>query len=57
MNNHSILGSNVKRGLLRFSERISKGLKRPEFKFVAQMLYGNIERAKLPNIEDRAGAE
>ena len=40
MKNHSILGSNVKRGLLRFSERVSKGLSRPEFKFIAQMLYG-----------------
>ena len=40
MNNHSILGSNVKRALLRFSERISNGLTRPEFKFVAQMMYG-----------------
>ena len=40
MNHHSILSSNVKRGLLRFSERIGRGLTRPEFKFVAQMLYG-----------------
>ena len=40
MNNHSILSSNVKRGLLRFSERISEGLPRPDFKFVAQMVYG-----------------
>ena len=40
MNHNTILSSNVKRGLVRFSERISKGLKRPDFKFVAQMLYG-----------------
>jgi len=40
MNNYSILSSNLKRGLLRFSEKISKGLTRPEFKFVTQMIYG-----------------
>ena len=40
MNNHSILSSNVKRGLVRFSERICKGMTRPEYKFVAQMVYG-----------------
>ena len=40
MNHHSITSSNVKRSILRFSERISLGLKRPEFKFVTQMIYG-----------------
>ena len=40
MNNHSTLGSNVKRGIVRFCERISEGMRRPEFKFVAQMVYG-----------------
>ncbi len=40
MNHHSIISSNIKRALLRFSERISQGLSRPEFKFVAQMVYG-----------------
>ncbi len=40
MKHHSILSSNVKRKLVRFSERMSRGLKRPVFKFVTQMLYG-----------------
>ena len=40
MSNYSILSSNLKRGLVRFSERISKGLSRPEFKFISQMIYG-----------------
>jgi len=31
---------NLKRGILKFSEKISKGLSRPEFKFASQMLYG-----------------
>ena len=40
MRNHTILSSNMKRVLLRFSERISKDMSRPAFKFVTQMLYG-----------------
>jgi len=40
MTHYSTLGSNLKRGILRFSENISKGLSRPEFKFVSQMIYG-----------------
>ena len=40
MNKYSILSSNIKRGLIRFCEKISKGLSRPTFKFVSQMLYG-----------------
>jgi hypothetical protein len=34
------MASNLKRGIVRFSEKISKGLSRPDFKFVSQMLYG-----------------
>jgi hypothetical protein len=34
------MASNLKRGIVRFSEKISKGLSRPEFKFVSQMVYG-----------------
>ncbi|MCL2014025.1 MAG: transposase [Oscillospiraceae bacterium] len=30
----------MKRGILRFSEKVCDGLSRPEFKFVSQMLYG-----------------
>ena len=40
MGNYSTLSSNLKRGLIRFSERISAGLSRPDFKFVSQMIYG-----------------
>ena len=40
MSNYNTLSSNLKRGILRFSEKISKGLYRPDFKFVTQMLYG-----------------
>ena len=40
MFNYSTLGSNLKRGILRFSEKICEGLSRPEFKFVSQMIYG-----------------
>ena len=40
MTNYNILGSNIKRKILRFSERISGGLSRPKFKFITQMLYG-----------------
>jgi hypothetical protein len=40
MANYNTLASNLKRGLLRFSEKISKGLSRPDFKFIFQMLYG-----------------
>ena len=40
MRNYSILNSNIKRGLVRFSERVSEGLTRPEFKFISQMTYG-----------------
>jgi hypothetical protein len=40
MNNYSTLGSNLKRKILRFSEKISKGLNRPDFKFVSQIIYG-----------------
>jgi len=34
------MSSNLKRGILRFTEAISAGLSRPEFKFVSQMIYG-----------------
>jgi hypothetical protein len=34
------MSSNLKRGILRFSEAISSGLSRPELKFIFQMIYG-----------------
>ncbi len=40
MINYNTLNSNLKRGILKFSEKISKGLSRPAFKFVSQMIYG-----------------
>jgi len=42
MINYNTLTHNLKRGILKFSEKISKGLSRPEFKFVSQMLYGTL---------------
>ena len=40
MSYYNTLASNLKRGILRFSEKISTGLSRPDFKFVSQMIYG-----------------
>jgi len=40
MTNYTTLGNNLKRGILRFSEKISQGLSRPDFKFISQMIYG-----------------
>lgn len=40
MINYNTLTYNLKRKILRFSEKISHGLSRPEFKFVSQMIYG-----------------
>jgi hypothetical protein len=40
MINYNTLSHNLKRSILRFSEKVSNNLSRPEFKFVSQMLYG-----------------
>jgi len=40
MAHYTTLGSNLKRGILRFFEKISEELSRPSFKFVSQMIYG-----------------
>lgn len=40
MINYNRLGYEMKRDLLNFSKKISKGLKRPKKKFLTQMLYG-----------------
>ena len=40
MNNYSRLGYLVKREILNFSQKICKGLKKPETKLIADMLYG-----------------
>ena len=40
MINYTTLNSNLKRGIIKFSENISKGLSRPQFKLVGQMIYG-----------------
>lgn len=47
MINYSRLGYEIKRDLANFSLKISKGLKRPQEKFVLQMLYGILEGNKL----------
>lgn len=39
-NYFNTLNHNLKRGILKFSEKISKNLTRPQFKFVSQMIYG-----------------
>lgn len=40
MTHYSMMNSNIKRGIIGFSEKICKGLSRPMFKFVTQMIYG-----------------
>ena len=40
MRNYNTLSSNLKRGIVRYTERIAKGMSRPEFKFISQMMYG-----------------
>ncbi len=40
MNNYTTLNSNLKRGILKFSEKISKNFSRPALKFICNMIYG-----------------
>jgi len=40
MNNYSTLGSNMKRGIFKFCEKISEGFFRAEKKFIVCMVYG-----------------
>ena len=40
MVNYNITNSNLARGICNFSKKISNGLKRPETKFVCDMIYG-----------------
>lgn len=40
MSNYTTLGSNLKRGILNYSKKISNSLTRPKMKFVVEMLYG-----------------
>ena len=47
MINYNRLGYEIKRDLANFSGKISKGLKRPQKKFVLQMLYGILEGNKV----------
>lgn len=47
MINYNRLGYEIKRDLSNFSEKISKNLKRPQKKFVLQMLYGILEGNKV----------
>ena len=47
MINYSRLGYEIKRDFTNFSARISKGLKRPQEKFVHQMIYGILAGNKM----------
>ena len=47
MINYNRLGYEIKRDLTNFSTKISKGLKRPQQKFIHQMLYGILAGNKL----------
>lgn len=47
MINYTRLGYEIKRDLTNFSEKISKGLKRPQAKFVTQMMYGILAGNKV----------
>lgn len=47
MINYNRLGYEIKRDLANFSSKASKGLKRPQEKFLLQMLYGILEGNKL----------
>ena len=40
MINYTTLNSNLKRGILNFSEKISKNFSRPDMKFICNMIYG-----------------
>ena len=40
MTNYSTLGHNLKRGIFKFSNKISKGFKKPAQKFITEMIYG-----------------
>jgi len=40
MTHYTTVSSNLKRGILRFSETISSGLSRPKLKFISQLIYG-----------------
>ena len=42
MTNYSTLGHNLKRGIVNFCNKISKGFGRPTQKFIADMIYGMI---------------
>ena len=42
MTNYSTLGHNLKRGIVTFCNKISKGFGRPTQKFIADMIYGMI---------------
>ncbi len=47
MINYSRLGYEIKRDFTNFSLKISKGLKRPQEKFVHQLIYGILAGNKL----------
>lgn len=40
--NYTTLNSNLKRGILKFSEKISKKFNRPAMKFICNMIFGTL---------------
>ena len=40
MNKYNTTASNLTRGILRYCEKISEGLKRPQFKMISNFVYG-----------------
>ena len=57
MTHYTTMSSNLKRGILRFSEAVSTGLSRPELKFISQMIYGMLaaQSCHLSNIARSLG--
>jgi hypothetical protein len=55
MNNFNILSLNMKRSLVTFSEKISKGLPRPAFKMITSIMYG-IAASNSSHLSDIARA-
>ena len=51
-NYYNTLNHNLKRGILKFSEKISKNLSRPQFKFVSQMMFGILSGSLTPKTKN-----
>jgi hypothetical protein len=51
MTNYSTIGHNIKRGIFNFCEKLSKGLTRPNQKFITDMVYG-LKASQTCNLTD-----